>query len=47
MDDSENKKERIFLATLLETAPGVTVSQVREATEADLAVSERVSTMAL
>jgi acetate CoA/acetoacetate CoA-transferase beta subunit len=34
-------------ATLLETAPGVTVGQVREATEADLAVSERVSTMAL
>ena len=34
-------------ATLLETAPGVTVEQVREATEAELAVSERVSTMAL
>jgi acetate CoA/acetoacetate CoA-transferase beta subunit len=34
-------------ATLLETAPGVTVGQVREATEAALAVSERVSTMAL
>jgi acetate CoA/acetoacetate CoA-transferase beta subunit len=34
-------------ATLLETAPGVTVGQVREATEADLAVSERVCTMAL
>src|SRR5512145_1089219 len=34
-------------ATLLETAPGVTVAQVREATEADLAVSEHVSTMAL
>src|SRR5207342_12966 len=34
-------------ATLLETAPGVTVDQVREATEAELAVSERVSTMAL
>src|SRR4249919_623993 len=34
-------------ATLLETAPGVTVGQVREATEAELAVSERVSTMAL
>ena len=30
-------------ATLLETAPGVTVEQVREATEAELAVSERVS----
>jgi acetate CoA/acetoacetate CoA-transferase beta subunit len=34
-------------ATLLETAPGVTVEQVHEATEAELAVSERVSTMAL
>ena len=34
-------------ATLLETAPGVTVRQVREATQADLAVSEHVSTMAL
>jgi acetate CoA/acetoacetate CoA-transferase beta subunit len=34
-------------ATLLETAPGVTVEQVREATEAELAVSERISTMAL
>ena len=34
-------------ATLLETAPGVTVEQVREATEAELAVPERVSTMAL
>jgi len=34
-------------ATLLETAPGVTVGQVREATEAELAVSERVSTMVL
>ena len=34
-------------ATLLETAPGVTVEQVREATEAELAVSERVSTMVL
>jgi acetate CoA/acetoacetate CoA-transferase beta subunit len=34
-------------ATLLETAPGVTVAQVREATEAELAVSERVSTMEL
>jgi acetate CoA/acetoacetate CoA-transferase beta subunit len=34
-------------ATLLETAPGVTVGQVREATEADLAVSESVSTMVL
>jgi acetate CoA/acetoacetate CoA-transferase beta subunit len=34
-------------ATLLETAPGVTVGQVREATEAELAVSERVCTMAL
>jgi len=34
-------------ATLLETAPGVTVGQVREATEAELEVSERISTMAL
>ena len=34
-------------ATLLETAPGVTVEQVREATEADLAVSEHVCTMVL
>jgi acetate CoA/acetoacetate CoA-transferase beta subunit len=34
-------------ATLLETAPGVTVGQVREATEAELAVSERVCAMAL
>ncbi len=34
-------------ATLLETAPGVTVGQVREATEAELAVSENVSTMEL
>ena len=34
-------------ATLLETAPGVTVSQVREATEADLAVSGHVCTMVL
>ena len=34
-------------ATLLETAPGVTVGQVREATQAELEVSERVSTMAL
>jgi acetate CoA/acetoacetate CoA-transferase beta subunit len=34
-------------ATLLETAPGVTVGQVREATEADLAVSEHVCTMVL
>ena len=34
-------------ATLLETAPGVTVEQVRQATEAELAVSERVSTMVL
>jgi acetate CoA/acetoacetate CoA-transferase beta subunit len=29
-------------ATLLETAPGVTVGQVREATEAGLAVSDKV-----
>ena len=34
-------------ATLLETAPGVTVAQVREATEAELAVNEPVSTMLL
>ncbi len=34
-------------ATLLETAPGVTVDQVREATEAELVVSERVGTMVL
>jgi len=33
--------------TLLETAPGVSVSQVRGATEAELAVSESVCTMAL
>jgi acetate CoA/acetoacetate CoA-transferase beta subunit len=34
-------------ATLLEIAPGVTVGQVREATEAELAVPEHVSTMAV
>jgi acetate CoA/acetoacetate CoA-transferase beta subunit len=34
-------------ATLLETAPGVTVAQVREATEAELAISEYLSPMAL
>jgi acetate CoA/acetoacetate CoA-transferase beta subunit len=34
-------------ATLLEIAPGVTVRQVREATEAELVVSEHVSTMAV
>jgi acetate CoA/acetoacetate CoA-transferase beta subunit len=34
-------------ATLLEVAPGVTVRQVREATEAELTVSENVSTMAV
>ena len=34
-------------ATLLETAPGVTVGQVREATEAELAVPGRVPQMAL
>jgi len=34
-------------ATLLETAPGVTVDQVREATQAELALSERVCTMVL
>jgi acetate CoA/acetoacetate CoA-transferase beta subunit len=34
-------------ATLLETAPGVTVGQVREATEAELVISEHLSIMAL
>jgi acetate CoA/acetoacetate CoA-transferase beta subunit len=34
-------------ATLLEVAPGVTVDEVRAATEAELEVSERVSTMVL
>ena len=34
-------------ATLLETAPGVTVAQVQEATEAELAVNEPVPTMVL
>jgi acetate CoA/acetoacetate CoA-transferase beta subunit len=34
-------------ATLLETAPGISVKQVQEATEAQLAVRERVPTMAL
>jgi acetate CoA/acetoacetate CoA-transferase beta subunit len=34
-------------ATLLETAPGVTVGQVREATEAELVVSDQVRAMAL
>jgi acetate CoA/acetoacetate CoA-transferase beta subunit len=34
-------------ATLLEVAPGVTVDEVRAATEAELAVCERVSTMVL
>ena len=34
-------------ATLLEVAPGVTVRQVREATEAELTISENVSTMAV
>jgi acetate CoA/acetoacetate CoA-transferase beta subunit len=34
-------------ATLLETAPGVTVEQVCEATEAELVISERICTMAL
>ena len=33
-------------ATLMETAPGVSVKQVLEATEAKLAVPERVPTMA-
>src|SRR5262244_664874 len=31
--------------TLLETAPGVTVGQVREATEAELAISDQIATM--
>ena len=34
-------------ATLLETAPGVTVEQVRAATEAELVVPARVPSMAL
>jgi acetate CoA/acetoacetate CoA-transferase beta subunit len=34
-------------ATLLETAPGVTVGQVREATEAELAVPGSVPAMEL
>src|SRR5215468_2055748 len=34
-------------ATLLELAPGVTVKQVREATEAELVISENVCTMAI
>jgi acetate CoA/acetoacetate CoA-transferase beta subunit len=34
-------------ATLLETAPGVSVKQVQEATEAQLVVPERVPTMTL
>jgi acetate CoA/acetoacetate CoA-transferase beta subunit len=34
-------------ATLLETAPGVSVEQVRAATEAELRVPERIATMAL
>jgi acetate CoA/acetoacetate CoA-transferase beta subunit len=34
-------------ATLLEIAPDVTVEQVRAATEADLVISESISTMAL
>ena len=34
-------------ATLMETAPGVSAKQVQEATEAKLAVPERVPTMAL
>jgi len=33
-------------ATLMETAPGVSIKQVLEATEAKLAVPERVPTMA-
>ena len=34
-------------ATLLETAPGVSVGQVVEATEAELAISENISEMRL
>lgn len=34
-------------ATLLETAPGVSVEQVRAATEADLALADVVRTMAV
>jgi len=34
-------------ATLLETAPGVTIDQVREATHAELAVSGDIATMAV
>ena len=34
-------------ATLLEIAPDVTVEQVRDATEADLVIPERIPTMAL
>ena len=34
-------------ATLIETAPGVTVEQVAAATEAELAVSEKVGEMRL
>jgi acetate CoA/acetoacetate CoA-transferase beta subunit len=34
-------------ATLVETAPGVSVKQVLEATEAELVVPERVPAMAL
>ena len=34
-------------ATLLEIAPGVTVAQVCEATEAELVIAERICTMAL
>ena len=34
-------------ATLLETAPGVTVEQVTAATEATLAVSDKVAEMRL
>ena len=45
--NGQPKAGSIDMATLLETAPGVTVGQVREATEAELAVSERVCTMAL
>jgi acetate CoA/acetoacetate CoA-transferase beta subunit len=35
------------LATLLETAPGISVAQVVEATEASLTMSERIPEMKL
>ena len=39
--------ERLVDELLLATAPGVSVKQVQEATEAQVAVPERVPTMAL